>query len=99
MHTLRYGAYSFPVADEPISITNAPVAQSDELPGRARRYFISMMIRTICFLGAVFVQNSWRWLLLIGAVFLPYLAVVIANAGRENGQPANSLQTRRSIEK
>ena len=85
------------MAEEPISITNAPVAQSDELPGRAKRYFISMMVRTICFLGAVFASNPWRWFLLLGALLLPYLAVVIANAGRENGEPPTSIETRKSI--
>jgi hypothetical protein len=85
------------VAKEPISITNAPVAQSDELPGRAKRYFISMMIRTFCFLGAVFTPNPWRWFLILGAVLLPYIAVVIANAGRENGEAASTLNIRKSI--
>ena len=85
------------MAEEPISITNAPVAQSDELPGRAKRYFISMMVRTICFLGAVFAANPWRRFLLLGALLLPYLAVVIANAGREKGEPPTSIETRKSI--
>ena len=85
------------MAEEPISITNAPVAQSDELPGRAKRYFISMIIRTICFLGAVFATNPWRWFLIFAALLLPYLAVVIANAGRENGQQNNSIEVRKSI--
>ena len=85
------------MAEEPISITNAPVAQSEELPGRAKRYFISMMVRTLCFIGAVFTPNPWRWFLIIGAVLLPYLAVVIANAGRENGEPPSTLNTRKSI--
>ena len=85
------------MAEEPISITNAPVAQSDELPGRAKRYFISMMIRTLCFLGAVFTPNPWRWFLILGAVLLPYIAVVIANAGRENSQVASTLNIRKSI--
>ena len=83
--------------DQPISITNAPVAQSDELPGRAKRYLLSMIIRTICFLGAVIASNPWRWFLILGAVLLPYLAVIIANAGRENGSEMNSYETKKSI--
>ena len=67
-----------------ISITNAPIAHSQEQPGRAKRYFISMMIRTACFIGAILTPSPYRWFLLIGAVTLPYVAVVIANAGREN---------------
>jgi hypothetical protein len=33
----------------------------------------------------VIVTGPLRWVLLFGAVFLPYFAVIIANAGRERG--------------
>lgn len=49
---------------------------------RARRYLISMAIRTVCFVGAIFADGWLRWALVMGAVFLPYVAVVMANAGR-----------------
>ena len=40
-----------------------------------------MAIRTVCFIGAVAVGDNWlRWVLFAGAVFLPYVAVVMANA-------------------
>jgi hypothetical protein len=52
--------------------------------GRKKRYLISMSLRTICFVGAIFAQGNLRWVLIFGAIFLPYIAVVIANAGREN---------------
>ena len=68
-------------------ITSAAPALSDDQAGRQRRYLISMTIRTVCFLGAVFTQGPLRWTLIAGALVLPYLAVVIANAGRENGTP------------
>ena len=39
-----------------------------------------MLIRTLCFLGAAVVGDNWvRWVLIAGAVFLPYVAVVMAN--------------------
>lgn len=61
-------------------ITTAPVSRADEIAGRQRRYVISMLIRTVCFIGAVAVgDNVFRWILLAGAVFLPYVAVVFAN--------------------
>lgn len=48
---------------------------------RQRRYAIAMAIRTVCFIAAVAVGPGWvRWALVAGAVFLPFLAVVIANA-------------------
>lgn len=43
----------------------------------------SMGLRTLCFIGAVFTDGWIRWVLVAGAVILPYLAVVVANGGRE----------------
>jgi hypothetical protein len=31
----------------------------------------------------VILPNPWRWVALLGAVTLPYVAVIAANAGRE----------------
>ena len=56
---------------------------SDDVQERTRRYLISMAIRTACFIGAVLAVGWLRWALMAGAVFLPYIAVVVANAGRE----------------
>ena len=64
-------------------ITSAQSALSDDLPGRQKRYFISMMIRTLCFILTVVTPSPFRWFFLLGAVTLPYIAVIIANAGRE----------------
>jgi DUF3099 family protein len=48
------------------------------------RYFWQMGIRMACFLGAIFLADGWlRWVLLVGAVVLPYSAVLFANAGRD----------------
>jgi Flp pilus assembly protein TadB len=78
------------------SITEAGSALSDDLPSRQRRYFISMMIRTACFLLAVFTPSPYRWFFLIGAITLPYISVIVANGGREtiSGQ-AKMLRSRR----
>lgn len=63
-----------------VRITTAPTSRSDELATRQRRYAISMTIRTVCFLAGVAVGPGWlRWVLMAGAVFLPYIAVVMAN--------------------
>ena len=48
-----------------------------------RRYAIAMGIRTLCFVLCVVTPSPWRWGFAIGAVVLPYFAVIIANAGRE----------------
>ena len=50
------------------------------LLGRSR-YVISMAIRTVCFVAAVLVGDGWlRWVLIVAALLLPYVAVVMANA-------------------
>jgi hypothetical protein len=75
----------------PIVITSAQDSLSHEQRGRARRYFISMMIRTGCFIAAIFLPNPYRWFAIGGAIVLPYIAVVIANAGRENSTETSAI--------
>jgi predicted tellurium resistance membrane protein TerC len=76
---------------EPVHrITSAQEALSDDQARRTRRYLITMGIRTACFLGLIFVDGVWQWVCIAGAVFLPYIAVVMANAGRENDRFANA---------
>jgi hypothetical protein len=65
------------------NITHAQTALSEDIPGRQRRYFYSMMLRTACFILAVFTPSPYRWFFLVGAIALPYIAVIVANAGRE----------------
>lgn len=77
-----------PVA-EVHTITEAQRGLSDEQVGRQRRYLASMLVRTACVLGAIVVPGWPRWVLIAAAVVLPYLAVVIANAGRENDEPGD----------
>ena len=64
-------------------ITSAQAPLTVDQSARARRYFISMMVRTACFILTVILPSPYRWIALFGAVVLPYVAVVVANAGRE----------------
>ena len=64
-------------------ITGVRAGLAEEQHERTKRYLISMGVRTACFLGAVFASGWLRWVLIAGALVLPYLAVVFANAGRE----------------
>jgi hypothetical protein len=70
---------------EPVyQITGARPGVRDDVDSRTRRYLISMGVRTLCFVGAVLVGDGWlRWVLIVGALVLPYVSVVFANAGRE----------------
>jgi len=65
------------------SITTAQSGLSLDQAARQRRYFISMMIRTACFILTVLLPSPYRWVALAGALTLPYIAVIAANAGRE----------------
>jgi hypothetical protein len=65
------------------SITDATVGLTSDQSARQRRYFISMMIRTACFILTVVLPSPFRWIALVGALTLPYIAVIAANAGRE----------------
>jgi Protein of unknown function (DUF3099) len=78
-------------SDGVFQITGAPRALSDDVRDRQRRYLISMSIRTVCFVLAIVVSGWLRWVLLVGALVLPYIAVVIANAGRERVETPSTL--------
>jgi len=67
-----------------VRITDAPVNPAQDLATRQSRYLFSMAIRTICFVGAVISYGyglTWLcWILFVGAILLPFVAVVVANA-------------------
>lgn len=54
-----------------------------------RHYIVTMGIRVVCFILMVAVTPySWyTWVFGIAAAVLPYIAVVIANAGSDNTEP------------
>ncbi|MFJ8693405.1 DUF3099 domain-containing protein [Streptomyces roseolilacinus] len=68
------------------TITGARQGLADDVRGRQRRYVISMSVRTLSVIAAASLWNVERHVaivaLVLGAV-LPYVSVVIANAGRE----------------
>lgn len=82
-------------SNEVFSITSANRGLSEQQPDRTKRYLVSMAVRTACVLGAIFVPGWPRWVLLAGAVVLPYFAVILANGGREDN-PASQIVTPRS---
>lgn len=66
-------------SSDAIRITTAAANPLEEHAARQRRYLISMAVRTLCFVGALAVGGGWlRWVLIAGAVFLPYVSVVAA---------------------
>ncbi|BDH11008.1 DUF3099 domain-containing protein [Streptomyces hygroscopicus] len=68
-------------------ITGARQGLSEDVRGRQRRYVISMVVRTVAVVLTVVLWNVERPIAIATLVLglaLPYIAVVIANAGREN---------------
>jgi hypothetical protein len=64
------------------TVTSASSSTTDDQDKRIKRYLIMMGIRVAC-LGLAFVTTGWvRWVMIAGAVVLPYFAVVTANAVR-----------------
>lgn len=70
--------------DAAIRITTAGSDPQADISRRQRKYVIAMTIRTLCFVGAAISGAAgihWLWPILIAAsLFLPYVAVVMANA-------------------
>jgi hypothetical protein len=68
------------------TVTSAASSTTEDQHDRMRRYLLMMSIRVACF-GLLFVTSGWlRWVAIVGAVALPYFAVVIANAVRPRQQ-------------
>ncbi|AZP16797.1 DUF3099 domain-containing protein [Streptomyces aquilus] len=68
-------------------ITGARAGLQEDVRGRQRRYVISMAVRTLSVILAATLWNVERHVAIVALVLgalLPYIAVVIANAGREN---------------
>lgn len=76
-----------PRKQQVFSITTAAESQTSDRIRREKRYALSMLARTVCFLGGVVLVMQpmpfavLGWIMFVGAVFLPYVAVVFANAG------------------
>ncbi|MET9823203.1 MULTISPECIES: DUF3099 domain-containing protein [unclassified Streptomyces] len=72
---------------EVFRITGARTGLQEDVRARQRRYIISMSVRTASVILAVCLWNVERHVAIVALVLgaaLPYIAVVIANAGREN---------------
>lgn len=62
------------------SITSLPEAPDVERHHRIVKYLVAMCIRVLCIIALLFVHGWWLIIPALGAIFLPYFAVVIANA-------------------
>jgi hypothetical protein len=71
---------------EVFQITGARQGLTDDVRGRQRRYVISMSVRTVAVILTAVLWNVERPVAIVTlalGLLLPYVAVVIANGGRE----------------
>ena len=66
---------------QPQSVTDLPESPEDEHRRRVFQYVLAMSIRVVCVLACVWVRGWWLLIPAVGAVVLPYIAVVLANVG------------------
>lgn len=64
----------------PASITALPRSPADDRRRRIILYTIANGLRVVCVVLCLFVQGWWLAVFIAGAVVLPYVAVVLANA-------------------
>jgi hypothetical protein len=81
--------------DEPILVTTAPISPGEERRTRERRYLITMGVRVVAFIVALVFTTGWIRVIAVGlALVLPWVGVVMANAGPSHSKPKNpSLYT------
>ncbi len=66
---------------QPQSVTDLPESPEDEHRRRVFQYALAMGIRIACVLACIWVRGWWLLIPAVGALVLPYIAVVLANVG------------------
>ena len=67
------------------SITALPKSPEDDRRSRMAKYLIAMAIRVVCIAMCFFVSGWWLAFFALGAIVLPYFAVILANVGYKEG--------------
>lgn len=62
------------------SATSIGVSPDDERRSRMLKYTIAMSVRMVCIIAGVFTTGILMWIFFGLAIFLPYFAVIVANA-------------------
>jgi predicted tellurium resistance membrane protein TerC len=61
------------------TVTNLPLSPTEERRVRMIKYSVAMGIRLVCIVLMLFVHDWWLILCAVGAIVLPYFAMIIAN--------------------
>lgn len=74
-------------ADDAVRITSVASGRSEDISHRQRNYLLAMAVRVVAFVAAVALLDGWaRWVGVVLAVFLPYVAVVFANGEEQRSE-------------
>ena len=76
------------------AVTSLPISPEEDNRIRFRNYTIAMLIRTACVVALIFVEGWMLLVVALGAIFLPYFAVVTANAKVGNSNPMSEIKHR-----
>ncbi|MDQ1136535.1 hypothetical protein QE410_001334 [Microbacterium sp. SORGH_AS 1204] len=81
------------------SATSLPTAPREDADGRFAKYMLMMGIRIACFIAmAVVTPYGWyTFVFAAGAIFLPYIAVIVANVGQDAAETTR-IDPERAIE-
>lgn len=80
------------------SVTSLDLSPEQERKQRMVRYTIAMSIRTICIILGVISTGVLMWVFFALAIFLPYFAVVLANAqGGKSSKQSDRLAPKITI--
>ncbi|MBC9935383.1 MULTISPECIES: DUF3099 domain-containing protein [unclassified Leucobacter] len=71
-------------------VTSVGETPAEERSRRMRSYYVAMSLRLLCVASLAFVRGWWIIIPALGAILLPYFAVMIGNAigSREGSAPA-----------
>jgi hypothetical protein len=72
------------------SVTSLGEAPEVERKRRMIRYTIAMTVRVLCLIFGMMTEGWLMWVLFAGAIFLPYFAVILANAQTFDSAPKTS---------
>ncbi len=65
--------------DSVYNVSSVGINPEYERKRRMIRYTVAMTIRVVCLVLGMFVQGWLMWVCFIGAILLPYIAVILAN--------------------
>lgn len=79
------------------SVTNAGTNPVADRQHRQRVYYLAMFLRFSCVLSLFWVRGWWMIIAIAGAVILPWLAVMIANAVAHTNDTAGTVEPKPEI--